>query len=277
MYVGLDVHKAYSKAAVVDEDGVLVREEKIESDPEKVEGFSNTLPADTSVVLESSSSWFWIYSILSKRHNVVLSNPVKTKAITSAKVKTDRIDAITLANLLRGGYIAECYVPSREIMELRELVRYRANLVRTRANLKNRIHAYLLMNNIRVDEAKPFTKEFIRRLREIDEPRVRGYLRLIDSLSEEIHEASRVICERASTSEDAKLLMTIPGISFYSALLIVSEVGEVSRFPDSYHLLSYAGLVPSTYSSGGATYHGRITKQGSPYLRGFSTSVQGCT
>lgn len=68
-------------------------------------------------------------------------------------------------------------------------------------------------------------------------------------------------------SEEARLLMTIPGISFYSALLIASEIGDVSRFTDSNGLVAYAGLAPSTHSSGGTTYHGRITKVGSPYLR----------
>jgi transposase len=62
-------------------------------------------------------------------------------------------------------------------------------------------------------------------------------------------------------------LMTIPGVSFYSALLLISEIGDVDRFPDSAHLVSYAGLASSTHSSGGSTYHGRITKAGSPYLR----------
>ena len=76
-----------------------------------------------------------------------------------------------------------------------------------------------------------------------------------------------MICGETSDDEDARLLMTIPGISFYSALLIVSEVGDIERFVDSSHLVSYAGLAPSTRSSGGVTYHGRITKTGSPYLR----------
>jgi transposase len=148
MYAALDVHKVYSQIAIEDDDGVLIREERLENDPDLIEKFSDSLPADTSMVLESSSTWYWIYSILSKRHNVVLSNPIKTKAIASAKVKTDRVDALTLVNLLRGGYIPECYVPPKPIMEMRELVRYRANLVRMRSNVKNRIHVYLLMNNV---------------------------------------------------------------------------------------------------------------------------------
>jgi len=265
MCVGLDVHKRCTEVAVLDDDGVVLRHERLGNDPGKVEGFSNSL-SNATVVMESSCSWYWLYRILSAKHRVVLPNPVKTKAIASAKVKTDRIDAVMLADLLRGGYVAECYVPSRRVMELRLLVRYRANLVRIRGGVKNRIHAYLLMNNVRIEEA-PFSKQFLERVRRIDDARVQGYLRIIEGLNLEVREASRVICGEALDDEEARLLMTIPGVSFYSALLMVSEVGDVSRFPDSSHLVAYAGLAPSTRSSGGVTYHGRMTKTGSAYLR----------
>ena len=99
-------------------------------------------------------------------------------------------------------------------MELREPVRCRANLVRQRTQLKNRIHACLLMNNVKI-EAKPFTEVFVRELAKIDDYRVQGYLRLIASVNAEVKEASKHIMEKAANDEDAKLLMTIPGISFY--------------------------------------------------------------
>lgn len=265
MFVGLDVHKKYAQVAIIDEDGVLEKEERILNEPSKIEEFSNKL-SNAAVVMESSPSWYWLYEILSRKHRVVLSNPVKTKAIASAKLKTDKVDALMLANLLRGGYIAESYVPSRRIMSLRELVRYRANLVRMRNSVKNRVHAYLLMNNIKIENSA-FTKGFLEELRKVKDARVEGYMRIIDSLNLEIHEASKRICNEALNDESARLLMTIPGISFYSALLLVSEIGDVGRFPDSAHLVSYAGLASSTHSSGGVTYHGRITKVGSPYLR----------
>jgi len=265
MFVGLDVHKKYTEVAIVDEDGVVEKQERIENEPRQIEEFSNKL-SNATMVLESSSSWYWLYEILSRKHKVVLSNPAKTKAIASAKLKTDKVDALMLANLLRGGYIAESYVPSRRIMSLRELVRYRANLVRMRGAIKNRVHAYLLMNNIKIDY-RPFTKGFLEELRKVKDARVEGYLRIIERLDLEIHEASKKICNEALNDESARLLMTIPGISFYSALLLVSEIGNVDRFPDSAHLVSYAGLTSSTHSSGGSTYHGRITKAGSPYLR----------
>ena len=116
-------------------------------------------------------------------------------------------------------------------------------------------------------ESGPFTKEFIQQVRAIEDTKVQGYLRLIESLNQEVRTASAEISREAMSSEEARLLMTIPGISFYSALLIASEIGDVNRFADSNGLVAYAGLVPSTHSSGGTTYHGRITKTGSPYLR----------
>jgi hypothetical protein len=143
-YVGLDVHKKYHQAAVVDNEGTILKEARVPNDIKEIERFFADIEA-SKIAIESSSAWYHIYESLSKRFQVVLSNPVKTKAIASAKVKMDRLDALTLANLLRGGYIAESYVPSRRIMDLRGLVRHRAGLVRIRTSLKNEIHAHLLM------------------------------------------------------------------------------------------------------------------------------------
>src|SRR5712692_11760761 len=266
MYVGLDLHKKYSEFAVMDIGGNLLRQGRVENTLDKMKEFSESIPASSSMVIESSSTWYWAHKLLSERHNVLLSNPIKNKAIASAKVKTDKVDSITLANLLRGGWAAECYVPSKETMEFRELVRFRANLVRQRTRMKNRIHAYLLMNNISVD-AGPFTKGFVEKVRGIDDVRVQSYLRLIEGLNREIRQASRTIRQKAGSNEDANLLMTIPGISYYSALLIVSEIAEIERFEDSASLVGYSGLAPSTHSSGGKTYHGPIMKSGSAYLR----------
>jgi hypothetical protein len=146
---------------IVDEDGVVEKRERIENEPRRIEVFSNRLH-NADMVLESSSSWFWLYEILSRRHRVVLSNPAKIKAIASARLKMDKVDALMLANLLRGGYIAESYVPSRRVMGLRELVRYRANLVRMRGTVKNRVHAYLLLKNTKIGYSQ-FTEGFFLR------------------------------------------------------------------------------------------------------------------
>jgi transposase len=266
LFVGLDLHKKYSEYAIMDVGGNLLKQGRIENTLDNMRKFSESVPAHSSMVIESSSTWYWAHRLLSERHDVLLSNPIKNKAIASAKVKTDKIDSITLANLLRGGWAAECYVPSKETMEFRELVRFRTNLVRERTRMKNRVHAYLLQYNIPID-AGPFTKGFIEKVRGIEDARVQSYLRLIDGLNREIREASRTIREKAGENADASLLMTISGISYYSALLIISEIGEIGRFEDSSSLVGYSGLAPSTHSSGGKTYHGPIMKTGSSYLR----------
>lgn len=89
-------------------------------------------------------------------------------------------------------------------MELRELVRYRANLVRMRTNVENRIHGHLLMNNVRID-AKPFSKGFVEEIRRVDDLKVQGYLRLVESVDREVHEASRAKSKEAADDAGASI------------------------------------------------------------------------
>jgi transposase len=275
MFVGMDLHKNYLQIAVMDKKGKILRNSRIDNNLKHISRFFESINSREKpvVVMESSSVWYNIYRHLSEERklDVVLSNPVKTRAIASAKIKTDKLDAVKLADLLRGGYIAECYIPNRRIMNLRELVRHRAALVRMRTKLKNKIHSIVLMKGITISNTcnhyHPFTQPYIEKLLEINDYRINSYIHLMESLDHEIKDISKEILSIAKEDENAKLLMTIPGIGYYSALLIVSEIGDINRFPDSYHLCSYAGLVPSTHSSGGITYHGRITKTGSKYLR----------
>ena len=271
MFVGMDLHKNYLQIAVMNEKGKVLENSRINNSLKLLgKFFDNLNDQKARIVMESSCVWYNIYHYLSeeKRFNVVLSNPIKTRAIASAKIKTDKLDAVKLANLLRGGYIAECYVPNTRIMDLRELVRHRAALVRMRTKLKNKIHSIVLMKGIQISSKHySFTHLYNEELKALNDYRINGYLHLIESLDSEIKIVSKDIVTQAKEDEMASLLKTIPGIGYYSALLIVSEIGDINRFPDSHHLCSYAGLIPSTHSSGGITYHGSITKRGSKYLR----------
>jgi transposase len=93
------------------------------------------------------------------------------------------------------------------------------------------------------------------------------YGRLLETLRAEIAVVTTALEAQAQQDAEAQLLCTVPGIGAYSALLILSEIGDVRRFPDSAHLCSYAGLVPSVHASGGKTRVGQLTKQGSRWLR----------
>jgi transposase len=141
MFVGMDVHKNYLQVAVLDEKGKVLDNSRVDNNLAKVNEFFDSLHPNskTKVVMKSSGMWYNIYECLSKRHpDVRLSNPLKTRAIASAKIKTDKLDAIKLADLLRGGYIAECYIPTRGTTELRDIVRHRAALIRMRTKLKKK-------------------------------------------------------------------------------------------------------------------------------------------
>lgn len=94
-----------------------------------------------------------------------------------------------------------------------------------------------------------------------------GYLALAQTITTLIKEVTETIEGMVKENPQATLLMTIPGISYYSALLIVSEIGDIGRFPSAKKLCSYAGLVPSVHASGGKIRYGAIAKQGSKWLR----------
>ena len=135
-------------------------------------------------------------------------------------------------------------------MDLRELVRHRAALVRMRTKLKNKVHSIVLMKGIQISSKHcPFTYLYNKELRALNDYRINAYLHLIESLDSEIKVVSKEIVTLAMEDEMARLLMTIPGICYYSALLIVSKIRNINRFPDSHHLCSYAGLIPSTTRS----------------------------
>jgi transposase len=94
-----------------------------------------------------------------------------------------------------------------------------------------------------------------------------GYLRVVEALGVEIDQVSERVQITAEQDRGASQLLSIYGIGRWTALLIVSEIGEIRRFPSAKHLCSYAGLVPSVHVSGNTSYTGHITKQGSKWLR----------
>ncbi len=141
-----------------------------------------------------------------------------------------------------------------------------------RTAVKNRVQAILSKNGITCPYSDLFGKKSRAwlaslALRDCYRKSLEGYRALAETLAGEIQTVEEKVRALAEASSQARLLMTMPGISYYSSLLILAEIGEIDRFPSSGHLCSYAGLVPSVYSSGGTTRTGKITKCGSSWLR----------
>ncbi len=232
---------------------------------------------DLSVVIEASYGWEYIYDeIKDLVRETKVAHPLKTRAIAEARIKTDSIDASTLAHLLRSDLIPEAYAPGPETRDKKYLLRYRASLLKIRTMLKNMVHAVLSRNHIEEPGFRKLTDKFTKQgkmymrafpLRGNDTKILQGYLDIIEYIEGKILEAERKIRETFRRDEICPLLESIPGIGELSAVLIRYEIDDIDRFVSPAKLCSYAGLVPGTYSSGERTYQGRITKQGNRWLR----------
>lgn len=278
-YYGVDVHKKYSVFARMDEKGRVVAEGRIANTPEEVAAMLTPSQGKAQVVVEACGLWPYVYDLVEAQGvGVSLAHPLRVKAIAHAKVKTDKVDARTLAHLLRADLIPQAYVPPREIREMRELLRARYAWTQQRTRSKNRIHGLLAKRGYQAPVRDLFGQRGRKWLATLPldstaRTLVERDLGVVDALDQVIAQASQEIRQRAGEDPRAQLLMTMPGVGYYTALLLVAELGDVTRFPSAKHVVAYAGLAPRVRASGGAVHIGRITKQGSPYLRWVLTEA----
>jgi transposase len=206
--------------------------------------------------------------LTAKGYDVVVSHPKKTRYIAEAKIKSDRVDSKAIAELVRLDALPLAYFPNGEIANLREKVRRRAFLVRERVKLRVKVKSVLTYEGLKwPSDHGLFTQKGVEWLHGLNLEPIESYLRILKPLDEEIKLLSKELRGIAEDDEEVKLLRTIPGIGYYSAMLMKSEIGDIKRFPFGERLCSYAGLVPSTHASGKTVRHGGITKEGSRWLR----------
>jgi len=267
-YVGMDVHKHFTYAVVKDSQGNRLAEDKFTNDSVNFELFLEPYkPEETKIVMESTGVWEYIYEILeAMNYEVKLANPVKTKAIAYAKVKTDAVDASTLADLLRANLVAESYIPAKEIRKLREITRLRKMAAKQRIQTENRLHALLTKRGIFLPK-KTLCKKSFEFLTELNDPSISEYLDLIELQRQKENSVEKRIEALAENNIEAKILMSFPGIGPIRAMEILAEVGDITRFPTADKLCSYAGLVPSIKQSGSSLRFGRLMKQASKSLK----------
>jgi transposase len=274
--VGLDLHKRYSQIEAIDEGGKRRAGGRVVNEFEEVDGFFRSLGEPCRVVLEAGWNWGLMHDWLERVENVVevqLAHPYGVRAIASAQVKTDRIDARMLGQLLRAGLIPQAHIPGRETRQLREAVRQRLFLVRLRTMLKNRIHALLDRHHIVPPPASDlFGKRGRNYLSKVELPGLaqsflRQDLQLLETLGSEIKQTEKLLEKTLHGDRRLELLRTIPGLGALLATVVATEIDRIDRFARPAKLVAYAGLVPSTYSSGGKTSHGGLMKMSNKWLR----------
>jgi transposase len=284
IYVGMDVHKKSWSISIFTEEF----EHKTFTQPPDVDTLVNYLKrnfpgASYKAVYEAGYSGFWIHDRL-KEHGVqcLVVNPadVPTKDKERTR-KTDRVDCRKLARSLRSGEIEGIYVPSRPKVEDRSLIRTRHSMVRKQTRCKNQIKSILHFYGIQIPEElanSHWSKRFITWIEAIRMERASGNFALKVHLEElnnmrkiiaDITRGIRILAGSEEYRQNVRLLKTVPGISTLTAMTLLTELYEISRFKNLDKLCSYVGLIPDTDSSGETDRKTGITSRRNAQLRGI--------
>jgi len=274
-YLGIDLHLKRTFMVLMDAKGEVIDKQRISND-DISRYLQEKVPKETYAVLEATRNWPFMYDILNEHVDKVdLVHAKGVRAIANAAVKTDQIDASTLAHLARMNYIPKAYAAPQEIRDLRQLLRHRAWMVNQRSKAKNRIHAVLAAYNLISPVMDLFGvagREYLdevmdKNLRPSARQVVEDHLAMIDHLTERIQIIEKSISLNEKQSHIVNILKSMPGVGRLIALIILAEVGDISRFRSPKSLCSWAGLTPKVHSSDAVVQHGHITKEGSRYLR----------
>ena len=270
--IGLDVHRGFCEVAIV-EDGELRSAGRIETTPQALELFAQSLGHEDRVALEVSGAT-WEIARLIEPHvgRVIVVSPHDT-GMSQARAKTDRLDARALARLLWAGSLDALWVPDEQTRIMRRRLARRAQLVRARTRAKNEIHACLTRRLIcRPKVSDLFGIAGRQWLSELELPAeeretVDSCLRQIDFL-DQVAETERLIATNALESAETRRLMSVPGVNVICAATFLAAVGDIDRFPSARRLVGYLGLDPRVRQSGSEpATHGHISKRGSAPAR----------
>ena len=272
VYVGIDVHRKRSQVAVIDADGEVLANRNVPNGIEPILGVIGGLPAGTPAAFEAAFGWGWLVELLEDYgFGPHLVHPLQCKAIASARLKNDKVDAAILAQLLRADLLPEAWIAPPPVRQLRALLRHRIQLVRLRTLLRNRIHAVLADHG----HDRPAGcwsgpgRDWLASLRlpAVSREVIEDGLALIDALQQPIDRLDLEIRQRAKADPRVKILTQLPGVGPFTALVILAEVGDSTRFGSARKLAAWAGLTPTVRGSDRTVRHGHISKQGSTWLR----------
>ncbi len=252
MYVGFDIHEEYLTGVAMNNDGVVEFCGDILNTKEAVQCFLSGVPsAQVKIAIEACGLWRGVRNMLTELgYDVVLANPYKTHQIVGAK-DIDKVNARTLADLLRTGYLPEVHIPTEDILLMRDVTRHRAKLVREKQRLQCMIKSYLQREGTEYpDNWNKETMEYFRKAH----PYTAHLVATIETINEQVKEINKDIKKIVRSTPLAELLKTTPGIGDFSSLMILGEISDINRFRTSRKLVSYAGLCPGIYQSGSKSH-----------------------
>lgn len=257
LHSGIDLHKRDLVISTVDADGHPVRDARVPTSRAAVTAYFAALPGPHRAVVESTSNWYWLRDLLATSDiDLRLGHSKYIKAISYAKVKTDAVDAATLAQLLRSDLIPEAHMVSPEWREARDLLRARLQLVGQQIRCKNTVAGLLAQYNVRTPAALPPLVQL----------RTTLLAEQVALLGAQGTWLAAELNPLLIPTPDVQRLLWVPGIGRIVAFTIMLEVDGIARFPSARDFVSYCRLVPGAGNSGGKIRHKR-TKDGNRYLK----------
>ncbi len=274
LYLGLDVHGKWTTVRGFDPaTGEIVRIDRMSNEREAIRENLGGLDGPLQGVMEAgTNSWAMYREFLPFFETLVVADPAKLwDRKTDRGAKTDRRDALAMAEKLYRGEIHPIYIPDERTQDLRVLVRGKIRASRWVTRLTNEIGS-LLKSWGYVGERSLLCKAGKAILDEAETPsrsaRVLQLWREMLEKAQEIEsELQAAIEEEAAEDADCEILQSIPSVGAFTALLVRAEIGDVRRFAKAESLASYAGLSPRTFQSGDCCYYGRLGHWGNRWLR----------
>ena len=276
-YMGIDHHKQYSHLTLLDEQGKELRNERVFNTSKDVRGFLDGKGQETRAVIETGRTSYVMVDLLEELGvDIRMAHTSEVKAIARAKIKTDKRDSKILAELLRADLIPEVYLRSQDNRRAQRVLRHRAFYVGTRTRVKNKIRVLFAQQRLELQEASRinnfFTRKGLEELNRLELPfpdrnLMDNLLAIYQHLGERIKESDELVKQLYADLKEAQLIGSVPGFGPFLSVLSAVEIADIYRFDSVGKLHAYAGVVPSTYSSGDRTRHGKIIKAGNRWLR----------
>jgi transposase len=276
-YIGIDHHNQYSHMTIIDEKGKKLKSGRVTNSRSEVERFLGGTVEVKAVIESGRSSYTMVDLMEGLGINITIAHPKEVRSIAKAKIKTDKRDSFMLAHLLRTDLIPEVYKRSSENRGYQRVLRQRAFYVASTTRVKNRIRALLAQQREEVRDKisrrkNLFTRSGVKFLKglnlpDTDNKLLSGLLNTFSHLDERREETNGLVERLYLQIPEARLIHTVPGYGVFLSVLVAIEIADIDRFSEVSKFISYAGVIPSTHSSGERSYHGRIIKEGNHWLR----------
>jgi transposase len=272
LIIGCDFHPSFQQVAIFDNQTGEYKEKRLGHRAEAEQFYRALAGQAVRVGMEGCGHYPWFERLLEEvGYELWLGDAAEIRARVVRKQKTDRRDAEHLLDLLRQDRFPRIWVPSLEVRDVRQLLVHRHKQVQARTRTKNQLQAMALSCGIQ-KKYKLWTKAGRAELEQLPllpyaAERRRRLLQALDGLEAEMVELDRRVDEEARRRPEAVRLMTHPGVGPVTALAMVLTLGPAERFGSGKQVGSYFGLIPSENSSGGKQRLGKISKQGSSFLR----------